>query len=96
MITRTIELVEKNFDIVVEVTKDGRIIEARMIVAHMEDNPIECLKSVLGSKYYQKRIEAEFILLDWSDNGDDDHAEESWSVESLKESMIQILGVKPA
>ncbi len=95
MITRTIELVEKNFDIVVEVTKDCQVIEANMIVIHMEDNPIECAHSVRHSEYFMNRIKEQFVHLDWS-NGDDDHAEESWSIESLKESMIQILGVKPA
>lgn len=91
MITRTIEIEEKQFDIVVEVTRDGSPVEAHMIVAHMEDNPIPCLEAVKNSNYYSKLIAEEAATLNWNDHGD-----EGFSMEDFRETMARIIGVKHA
>jgi hypothetical protein len=68
MITRTIEIEEKNLTITAEVQRDGTVVEAMLRADHMEDTPLDCTHAVRNSKYYMARVQEEIQGIDWEDH----------------------------
>ena len=81
MITRTIQISRKEFDIEVEIKRDGTPVEAKMIVTYMEDTPINCLEAVKNSEVMMAEIRIQAEGIDWNDHGGEE------SFESFKDMM---------